>query len=760
MEASPYINSAEYSQDTDALFNNPALRAKLVERINSYNIFAPESDHLRPHQVEFIQNFQESVDAINKGEIENEGMSLLHPTGSGKTVCASEAIRMISNSVDDPVQLKTILLVPRNQILSQTVGNEFDPGAIQSFVPDVSIGEYSGSKKITDAAVTVMNYQSLRFAKQRGLIEEINPALIICDEVHHVIDGSWAQDIEEISKDRLLLGLTATPSYSASKDIRRLFPKVLSHKTLKEGIEEGILSEMQGYVYQGSSEIHVTKKGKDFAQEDLFAALGNSKDNYLAAAICAGEVANGNQGLVSCAPGFDRAHSKIVAKILNHTPTNTTEGKRFIRAVQVDGETHKESLQDIFRLYKNGQIDVITYTDLLLEGWDSPQTDFGVMLRPTKSRVLAEQRMGRVIRPRQGKVATIHEIIYDIIGDTQPQITHIDILKADRIVQGQYYGNGTSYSKNPNGKNGYKPDAAIFDVDQFTVDSSLLAEFTEAPTPAAMKDSHVGWNEDAVPFNWRTAQVLANKFKLDLEEVEKILDEKSVEHKNVISNGKSSTFYSTEANIVLAERAGIQSMPNGDERPLTISDLVEHARTAKASRRIRPATVFKLMEIAGIQPNLYIDDNNDLIKAYDYGHRDIPLTIAINKPKPGRKPNNYIKKPEKNEKVEIQTGAEEVMDWLNQILVNATQAETARQRQTIKAGQSLLINKLRERLKYSDLPEEYDAITEDVANNNLKPSAQMENVMHAKGMDFIELILNAKSAYEKFRQIQKISVAG
>src|SRR5690606_21921594 len=103
-------------------------------------------------------------------------------------------------------------------------------------------------------------------------------------------------------------------------------------------------------------------------------------------------------------------------------------GQRFIRAASVDGSMHPSEIEKVLEQYKSGELDMLTYVNMLLEGWDSPESDFTVLIRPTKSKVLAEQRMGRIVRSREGKVATVHEFIYafESFRRTDPQITHMD----------------------------------------------------------------------------------------------------------------------------------------------------------------------------------------------------------------------------------------------------------------------------------------------------------------------------------------------
>ncbi len=344
---------------------------RLGHQVDKYNPTLPEASHLRTHQIKAIDMFRKGVQELMRGTMTG-GMAILHPTGSGKTVTITEAVRIVCESDDKTDRIKALVLVPGHQILGQTVGNEDELGAVRTFAPNLSVREYSGRRKSIAADVTVMNYQALPGAVARGDIDTLNPDLIVCDEVHHVIDGVWANAVEKISEGRVLLGATATPAYSERRNVARLFPNTLDKKTMKEGIEEGTLASLKGFVYKGKSRIRLTRNSGDFADEDLFNAIANSEDNYLAAKVCAQEVAQGRRGVVSCVPGSDRAHAKVMAEILSQTKVVTESGERTIRAAFVGGEMNPDALQRIFNDYKAGRLDVLTYVNLLLEGWDSP----------------------------------------------------------------------------------------------------------------------------------------------------------------------------------------------------------------------------------------------------------------------------------------------------------------------------------------------------------------------------------------------------
>jgi superfamily II DNA or RNA helicase len=706
---------------------------ELLGRLLAYDSSVPEAEHLRSHQVEAIGAFNEHSIAMLSGREALRGMSILHPTGSGKTVTATELIRLVSGG--EPA-INSLMLVPGHQIKGQVVGNKEEVGAVRSFIPSMSVGEYSGRRKTLAGTTTVMTYHSLSGAIEKGHIDVLNPGLVVCDEIQHVIDGTWADQVTEIANNRLLVGLTATPSYSESRDARLLFPVVLAEKTIKQGIEEGILSELKGYTYRGSSKIEITKKrGGDYAEEDVFRAIAESKDNYLAASICAAEVAQGRRGIVSCVPGQDRAHAKIMAKILSQTMVKTADGERPIRAAYVDGEMNEDLKDEILRKHKRGEIDVVTFVNLLLEGWDSPETEFSVLLRPTLSKVLAEQRLGRITRAATGKIATVHEIIYEVEDGGPQQVTHIDILERERVEQGHSLS-GTQISDRRKYDSSVSISGRSFDPERFVIDSGLLKEITEFDQKP-MQDIRVVSGQESIPFDWRTSYVIANIFDLDAATAEKILQESNVLSTTKEVEGNTHRFFAPNALSTVAEHLGIGEVT---EDLMTLSEISEYCRD-EAFHSVRPDTVLRHLEKAGL-PITRCFSGNRVINAYprELAKESVAGIIGVTSSQQRREYNIDAIGPQKD-----------VANWLARMLTNPLHTTDLREQRQIRVGQGLILRAVQKRMRIADTDRGH--LEEFIAEHEIEPTDQMRNVMEAKSMSFIELLATGAHARQEYLKV-------
>ncbi|WP_309244976.1 DEAD/DEAH box helicase [Clostridium tagluense] len=76
-----------------------------------------------------------------------------------------------------------------------------------------------------------------------------------------------------------------------------------------------------------------------------------------------------------------------------------------MKAEVVSGTTKSKDRDKILKNYENGDIKVLCACDLLNEGWDSPKTQVLLMARPTMSKTIYMQQLGR--GPEKHKAKTI-----------------------------------------------------------------------------------------------------------------------------------------------------------------------------------------------------------------------------------------------------------------------------------------------------------------------------------------------------------------
>lgn len=236
----------------------------------------------------------------------------------------------------------------------------------------------------------------------RRLHKMPRPDLIIVDEAHHILSASYIK-ILEYYKGVPVLGFTATPSRMNEGGLGAVFEELILSVSTEWLIENHYLAPYRYYSVQlaDASKLHTKRGDYDRAElEELMnksAIFGGAVENWL-------KLANGKKTIVYC--------SSI------ETSKNTVKAFQDagIAAAHLDGTTPKAERESVVNDFRTGKIKVLSNVDLFGEGFDVPDCEAVVLLRPTQSLTLHIQQSMRSMRydPKNpSKVA----IILDHVGN-------------------------------------------------------------------------------------------------------------------------------------------------------------------------------------------------------------------------------------------------------------------------------------------------------------------------------------------------------
>ena len=219
------------------------------------------------------------------------------------------------------------------------------------------------------------------------------PSLIIFDEAHHSTSTTWTRIIDAFP-DTPIVGLTATPARLDGKPLGDIYQAMTVGISAKELIKLGYLSEYDYYAPKINLEDAMWEiKGSDYDMQSV-------EKSFDKASIY-GDVLkyiNPDKKTIIYAPTI--SFSK---RLCNMIPG----------AVHFDGDTPKDERDEIVKKFRNGDIRVLSNVNLIGEGFDCPDCDTVILLRPTMSLTLYIQQAMRCMRPQPGKRATI----YDLVGN-------------------------------------------------------------------------------------------------------------------------------------------------------------------------------------------------------------------------------------------------------------------------------------------------------------------------------------------------------
>lgn len=405
---------------------------------------------LHTHQQDIfnqLYSFLANPPQTNDGDFERKGY-LKMPTGSGKTAIFTTLIGILNKPVSDTEpKLKALVLVPKLDLVTQTIGEEVDGNTrgFTRFANDTTTSEYHGKRKDLSGDAVIMTYRSFNKLVQANQLPHDLFDMVVCDEAHNTLGTGIRSSLESYSADKLLIGVTATLDYAANKSVADVFNYEIASVGLREAIEAGFLAPIQCLAIRSDEKIESLGQGSaDFSSKELAQLIVREWRNQQAVEFAKQFVAEGRQGLISCVPGQELAHAKLIAEQLRQEfILDPQSGElRRISAVAVGSYTKPEERQRIYEAYERGDIDVLTYVDILTEGWDSTAAKFLVNLRPTTSPVNAVQRLGRILRPGEhNELATVVEFVDDT---ERPIYTVFQALGIEEIDMRFIYGSQTS----------------------------------------------------------------------------------------------------------------------------------------------------------------------------------------------------------------------------------------------------------------------------------------------------------------------------
>ena len=361
---------------------------------------------LRAHQMEALTDL---VSFLESGE--SSGWVRL-PTGAGKTA----VFVTLTALLDVP----TIIVVPKKDLVRQTEKEWRKFGGDPE-----QIGTFYSDNKVCGARTIITTYASLP-----SLLEKLPPGaqfpVVVCDEAHRSLSSRSLEAINRIPGNRIRLGFTATPDFTAVRSVRRSFGTLIHEMPLVDAIRSGICSGVRVVYVKTTSKVVGAETGAsgDFNQKQLAENLDSAARNRAALAILSAPEMQSRSVVVSCL-------SLKQARALSEAACAAG-----LKARYVHGGMSKSEREKAYQSFETGEVNILFAVDLLTEGWDSPRADTLLNLRPTASRVVAEQRGGRVLRLHPDKeCALVIEFVDNIGGKGRTRaITMVDVLNCSVVM--------------------------------------------------------------------------------------------------------------------------------------------------------------------------------------------------------------------------------------------------------------------------------------------------------------------------------------
>lgn len=233
----------------------------------------------------------------------------------------------------------------------------------------------------------------------RRLEKMERPTVIITDENHHCLAASYVK-IYKYFDDAFLLGFTATPIRLNGEGLEEIYNYMVLGPKIDWLIENKYLAPYKMYSIKlaDTKDLHIRageyKKNEVKELMESNTIYGETIRNYL-------RLASGKKTIAYC--------SSIASSIETANQFNENN----ISAKHLDGNTPKNERAEAIQDFRDGKITVLTNVDLFGEGFDVPDCECVILLRPTKSLSLYIQQSMRSMRYKEAKTA----IIIDHVGN-------------------------------------------------------------------------------------------------------------------------------------------------------------------------------------------------------------------------------------------------------------------------------------------------------------------------------------------------------
>lgn len=345
------------------------------------------ADHRPPVAGKTLRDFQqEANDNMDAAEARGVKSFLLAlATGTGKTVTAAHAIkRRIERG-------RALFTAPLDAVVEQSAK------ALQREMPGIPIGIVKGPLNQINSRIVVASLQTLAREKRIAKLEHTIGTrggfqTLVIDEAHLQLDAYKKVIARLAAPDATIIGLSATPYRLDGRGLDEVFAEIIGQKSTPEAIRDGYLVDAQIVPFK--------LIGADFSK------VKTSKGDLDASGLEAVMKASNFAEQITAQWEKHARHLRTV--IFLPKLAMAFELAEYMRAGGIRAEAIKggdaREKRALTRKYETGEVQVIVNVLALGTGWDSPITECLVMGRPTKSKALFWQMLGRGLRVLDGTV--------------------------------------------------------------------------------------------------------------------------------------------------------------------------------------------------------------------------------------------------------------------------------------------------------------------------------------------------------------------
>ena len=332
---------------------------------------------------------QQAVEAVREKWRQGDTATLLvMATGTGKTTVFGEIAR---RSIDNG--RRVLVLAHRGELIDQAARR------LETMCHVPAEIEKAGKFYTYRSPLCIASVQTLQGERLANVPRGFFDVTII-DEAHHSVSESYRRIIEHVGG--YLLGVTATADRADKRGLAEVYDSIAYEYPLARAVADGYLAPIRAKCLPLSIDLRNVKVSHGDYQAG---ELGSALDQYLPEVARSMATECKDRKTVCFLPLVSTAEK--MAEALNDVG---------LRAVAASGYDSPDVREQKKAAFEAGEFDVLCNSMLYTEGWDCPAVDCVVVLRPTKSRSLYSQMVGRGTRLSPGKT---HLLLLDFLWMTE-----------------------------------------------------------------------------------------------------------------------------------------------------------------------------------------------------------------------------------------------------------------------------------------------------------------------------------------------------
>jgi ATP-dependent helicase IRC3 len=323
----------------------------------------------------------------------NLDVILLEALSYSSQVIFTQLIERVEPRNENATQ--TLILAHRRELVEQAARH------CTNAYPDKRVEIEMGPIHASGSAdITVASVQSITSKDRLDKFDPTRFKLVLVDEAHHIVAPGYLRTLEHFGlatkqdSSPSLVGVSATFSRFDGLKLGVAIDQIVYHKDYVDMIGDKWLSDVVFTTVESTADISKVKNGAtgDFQPTELSQAVNTDQVNEITVRSWFSKAADRKSTLVFC---VDVTHiAGLTRKFRQHG----------IDARYVTGDTPKLQRSETLEAFRRGDFPVLVNCGVFTEGTDIPNIDCVLLARPTRSRNLLVQMIGRGMRLHPGKV--------------------------------------------------------------------------------------------------------------------------------------------------------------------------------------------------------------------------------------------------------------------------------------------------------------------------------------------------------------------